>query len=350
MSVALARDWLAELRAAVEANDGVGSAVLLREIAKIAPGLRQQACQIAKGFGAEGEKWAKSFFVEVASPPLVPAQQSTFKLRKWGPAKSGLAAELGAALERKEEAKAEPQAEPVVEEEEPEAEPEVKTPAGWPRPAFSFDEPIEADEPAELSATAPYDNAHEFARRECWKDGTLAVYCWRGEFWEWNGRVYERIANADLRAKLYTFLDGSVKREGLEHRVVKFSPKPKAVTDMLDGLSAGLALPNWFEPPMWLNTGARGGEVLMFQNKALDVRTGAPVPATPNLWIHGGVRYDWDPKAGCPEWRAFLGSIFPGDQDARIARAVDDGGCEFPERSAVNRRDPRWERHNPSDW
>ena len=38
---------------------------------------------------------------------------------------------------------------------------------------------------------------------------------------------------------------------------------------------------------------------------------------TPDLWIHRGIRYEWDAKAKCPQWLAFLESIFPGDPDAQ---------------------------------
>ena len=120
MTVALARDWLAELRAAAEAKDGLGFAGLLREIAKVAPGLRQQACQIARGFGEDGEKWAESFFVEIKSPPLQPAQQSTLgvglkaKLRQAqvAPKPVDPAAALAEAIKRKAEEKSKQEAQP----------------------------------------------------------------------------------------------------------------------------------------------------------------------------------------------------------------------------------------------
>jgi putative DNA primase/helicase len=68
---------------------------------------------------------------------------------------------------------------------------------------------------------------------------------------------------------------------------------------------------------MRLDTGAHAGEVLMFQNTLLNVKSGAQVPASPKLWIHDSVNYAWDPQAKCPGWLAFLASIFPGDQEAQ---------------------------------
>jgi putative DNA primase/helicase len=202
----------------------------------------------------------------------------------------------------------------VFEEAEPEVEPREER---KPRVAFADDEPIEDINPSELSLAAPYDNARTFARRYCWKAGSLAVYAWQEKFWEWNGRIYGAIAGSDLKARIYRFLDRSVRREGLDHQLVRFRPKPSHVRDLLDALSAGLGLPAWCDPPMMLDTGAHAGEVLMFQNTLLNVKTGAPIPASPKLWIHHNLGYDWDPKARCPDWLAFLQSSFPGDQESQ---------------------------------
>jgi putative DNA primase/helicase len=52
-------------------------------------------------------------------------------------------------------------------------------------------------------------------------------------------------------------------------------------------------------------------------NGLVEVATGAQLAPTPKLWVHDDVGYEWRPEAGCPEWLAFLESIFPGDQEAK---------------------------------
>ena len=121
-----------------------------------------------------------------------------------------------------------------------------------PRVAFAGDEPIDDAEPPELSPQASYDNAREFARRCCWKAGSLAVLCWGDKFWEWNGQIYVEVPDKELKARIYEFLDGSVKAEGSDRHRVRFRPKPSHVHDLLDGLRAGLTLPGWCDPPMSL--------------------------------------------------------------------------------------------------
>jgi putative DNA primase/helicase len=56
---------------------------------------------------------------------------------------------------------------------------------------------------------------------------------------------------------------------------------------------------------------------MMFRNGLVDLRTGEQVEASPKVWVHHAVGYDWDPRAQAPEWEKFLESIWPGDQEAK---------------------------------
>src|SRR5262249_27498692 len=170
-----------------------------------------------------------------------------------------------------------PEPQPVVKEalaveervgppEEIEAAPSVSEkndpPRKVPNISFGADDPIHDGDSAVLSPAASYDNAREFARRRCWKAGSLAVYFWRGKFLKWNGRIYETLPEAELKAAVYRFLDESVKIEGNDFQKVRFRPKQSHVHDLLDGLRAGLALPGWCDPPMRLDTGQLAAEIL----------------------------------------------------------------------------------------
>jgi len=206
---------------------------------------------------------------------------------------------------------------------EAEAQPKA-IPPPKPHAAFMDDDPIEAGDRPVLSYAAPYDSARAYARRHCWQEGSLATFAWGDKFWEWDGRIYEEIAPADLRARVYGFLDGSCVRGGPPNfELSRYRPKPTHVSGVVDGLGAGLALPSWAEPPMHLDTGLRAGDVLMFKNGLLDLRTGERVPATPKHWIHRGLNYPWKPDALCPDWDAFLERAFPGDQQSKDA--IEEG-------------------------
>jgi putative DNA primase/helicase len=239
------------------------------------------------------------------------------------------AEKLNAELAERAKAKAQPEPEPEPEPEgepEPEAEPEAEEPkaasakepkAKGPDVEFAHDPPPEFPdtEPALLSVAAPFDNAREYAKRHCWKEGSLAVYAWREKVWEWNERAYVTVSEADFKAGLYGFLDRSVRIS--DNSRARFRPKPKDVTALLESLKAGLALPDWCEPPMRLDTGERVGGVLMFRNGLVEVMSGERVAPTPKLWVHDDVGYEWRPEAECPEWLRFLEGVFPGDQEAK---------------------------------
>ena len=88
---------------------------------------------------------------------------------------------------------------------EPEAEP-------GPEPegdgvSFGDEKPSSDDRPPILSKLAPYDTAKEFTRRYCFKEGVLAVYWYRGEFWEWNGRCYIKMNTDAINRRVWSFLD-----------------------------------------------------------------------------------------------------------------------------------------------
>lgn len=339
------RDWLAELRGAGSQAQFVG---VVGEIVEAVPELEEAVHEVALEFGGEEfAYWIKGLFEAKREARVAPGVETAPQV-KVKPALGGKfrrkLAQLSFAekLERmiaanrkgKEEAKPEEakifsgEPQPSVEREAEEdvekpksAEPKVEAPGI----AFAKDQPIEDDGdpvPVELSQAASYDNAREYARRHCWRDGSLALYSWRGEFWEWDGWVYRVLPEADLKARVYEFLDASRRREGKDHHLVRFRPRPNAVRELIDGLAAGVALPDWCEPPMLISKGSHMGDALMFANALLNSRTGAQIEPTPDLWIHRGIKYEWDPRAKCPQWLAFLESVLPGDVDAQ--RSVEE--------------------------
>jgi putative DNA primase/helicase len=206
-------------------------------------------------------------------------------------------------------AKAEPREEPA---EEPERVGE------WELPPFFKAGEIAGGADVILSPKGPYDNAREFAARQCWREGWLATYFWHEAFWRWDGQVYRQLAESDLRKEIYEFLDRAWKEESRDGNAVRvrFRPLPKNVSDVVDGLKSGLALDVDCYPPAWLDGGKAEG-VLMFRNGLVEIGTGKMVPVTPRLWIKDALGYDWDETATCPRWERFLEEVFPEDRESQ---------------------------------
>jgi putative DNA primase/helicase len=184
---------------------------------------------------------------------------------------------------------------------------------------FANDDEEHPDEVAVLNPAASYDNAREYARRYCWREGFLATYYWHEEFWQWNGRTYEKMSAEDLRPSVYKFLDASLKLDGKagEYQRVRFRPKPEHTNALIDGLKAGLAVPNDWYPPVWLDTKQKASTVWVFANGVLDIETDQFRKPSPRLWVHGAVDFNWNPKAECPVWDKYREEVFPGDQESQ---------------------------------
>jgi hypothetical protein len=287
-----ARDWLGALRAAA---DQAAFASLVVNAAKDRPDLKGEVCALAKERGGEEfETWARSFFSPEAQPPAA----TTLSTPALGMFTEGVvlrrrnllaAAPVPDAAQRAATvaalvAKAEPDFAETLnasiarnQQQQTKPEPEAQEPQ-WRSPllevGFAAEGPDNDVNDAILSVAASYDNARAFARRRCFVEGgMLLLYRWRDKWWEWNGRTYVELPDAELRSKVYGFLDTSNKRDGKEGQLARFKPAQKHVNELIDGLKAGLMLPTWAEPPMRLDTGERLGTVMMFANGLFDLRT-----------------------------------------------------------------------------
>jgi putative DNA primase/helicase len=266
--------------------------------------------------------------------PSATAEVSPFKLRRrlWGlpadplkaiAAKAVKLADVGAALEAERLAAETPPPAPFfcaeprptvdcnedIEPEDVSAEIEDE-----PEVPFSRVRPEDTGQPALLSHTTPLDTAKAYARRFCWREGSLACYHWQDEFWEWNGKHYEAVPEDIMWDRMVKFLAQSKK---LEAGKPNFKPRSQYVTEALGMLKSSVRLLQKYQPPMWLDTGRRAGELLAFRNGLVNVRTGKRLAPTPRLWIHGAADYDWDPDVPCERWKSFLEEGFPGDKESQ---------------------------------
>jgi putative DNA primase/helicase len=77
---------------------------------------------------------------------------------------------------------------------------------------------------------------------------------------------------------------------------------------------------------MWLDTQQPAMDVIVFQNAIVNVLTGEPLALTPNLWVHSGLGFDWEPGP-TPVWDRFLNDLFPGDEESKQCLEEWTGYC-----------------------
>lgn len=112
--------------------------------------------------------------------------------------------------------------------------------ANSPATAVSIDTPVDqtgAEElPLVLDPSDPLGNARRFVADAFTRDDRRILHHHRDEFFAWAHSRYRRVDEADLRARLYGYLEGAqVKdRDGLR----PFKPTTQRVSETLDALRA----------------------------------------------------------------------------------------------------------------
>ena len=160
-------------------------------------------------------------------------------------------------------------------------------------------------EPARLNLSAPYDVAKVFVIRNNGFIGKIegelvrkpTLWFWQREFWAWNGCCYQMVEEDEVRAKVYDFLDRSVELDG---RALK--PKPRNVSEVIDGLKAGANI-KIAEAPTWLGVEglpeAKG--FLVCRNGLVEFETGKLRKHDPRFFGINSVDFDFDPNRKSPE-------------------------------------------------
>jgi hypothetical protein len=81
----------------------------------------------------------------------------------------------------------------------------------------------------------------------------------------------------------------------------RFKPKPQDAEALIKCLKACVGIDANDMPPRWIDGRTISADnLLVFKNCLVDCVTGHTAPLTPQLWVHGGVDFDYDPEARCP--------------------------------------------------
>lgn len=139
---------------------------------------------------------------------------------------------------------------------------------------------------------------------------------WRGEWWLWNGRCYERLSEEECRAQLVAYL-----REKDAYRARATQSFSRNVLINLASLGA---LPDGTDLPFWIRESGveREPSLVILENGMVNIeklvggQTESIQPHSPEFFSPTLLPYEFNPHATCPRWRQFLSEILP-DADAR---------------------------------
>jgi putative DNA primase/helicase len=168
-----------------------------------------------------------------------------------------------------------------------------------------------------LDSADPLNTAREFLRQQYTADAQLTLRFWHDTFYQWTGSAYEEISTADLRARLYQFLD--LAKVAQDAGLAPFRPTRRKVGDVLDALQALANVPSALAAPSWLipDSLPKPDELISCANGLLHLPREVLLPASPSLFTFNSVPIPFRSDTPLPDtWLRFLGSVWPDDSQA----------------------------------
>ena len=132
---------------------------------------------------------------------------------------------------------------------------------------------------------------------------------------------YEVIEEATIRSKLYTFLD-KCKKTGRKGTLEMFNPSPASVSAALDAVKSITHLQNHAnsKPPIWLDLYAANKpnavDLVSLKNGIFHLKDYVMLPHSLGFFTQNSLPFVYDQNAKCPEWLAFMQSIWGDDQQS----------------------------------
>jgi putative DNA primase/helicase len=161
-----------------------------------------------------------------------------------------------------------------------------------------------------IDPAAPLDTARLFLAQE---NSTLRYH--RDTFYEWSGSCYPELAESELRARLYAFLEkcSNANGKGIPQ---PFKPTMVRVANVVDALRAAAHLPAAIEPPAWLDqtSGLAPENLIACRNGILHPPALTLFPQSPAFFTRNALDFDFDPQPPPPlNWLRFLDDLWAND-------------------------------------
>lgn len=141
------------------------------------------------------------------------------------------------------------------------------------------------------------------------------------DFYTYANTHYEIIEEATIRSKLYAFLD-KCKKAGKGGALVPFNPAPASVSAAMDAIKSIVHLPNHAntKPPIWFEeyqtNKPDASKLISLQNGLFHLEDSLLLPHSLGFFTQNSLPFVYDPSAKCPQWFAFLDSIWGDDQQS----------------------------------
>lgn len=141
---------------------------------------------------------------------------------------------------------------------------------------------------------------------------------WKSAFWSWTGSYYRALDESELSAELAEFLHKEVKLVSTTSNGTEILRPATGwhISNTLKMLPGVIRLPADLSPPLFLDAGGPGGQLIAVKNGVLDLSTATLYPASPAFFNLDAIDAGYDPDATCPNWLEFLGQVWPNDPES----------------------------------
>ena len=169
-----------------------------------------------------------------------------------------------------------------------------------------------------LSPGAPLISARSFIQHSHMRYGLRTLQHQNDTFYSWSRTNYADVAQEEMRAQLYGFLNNAKRPVG-KGETAPFNPNKSKVANVLEATAAETQLPCSTSPPAWLDTEQHpaADEVIACTNGLLHLPTREVIPHTPAFFGLNALPFAYDPDPPEPEdWLTFLAQLWPEDPEA----------------------------------
>jgi putative DNA primase/helicase len=208
--------------------------------------------------------------------------------------------------------------------------------------------PVEPKPDIVLNPREPLQSADKFVATDYSSHGIPTLIYYAEDFWLWKGNAYRKIEAGAVRSKLLHFLEQAkvacwCKGDDDEDEkdipgYIPFPVIPLHLNQITDMLKSRIFQPVSNTLPCWI-----GGEFndmpssvtdpsqLVFgKSKILNLEDMSTLTPSP-YWLNiAALDFDYDPNAQCPEWDAFLDSVFEDDEESKQMLMEWMGLCLTP--------------------
>ena len=164
---------------------------------------------------------------------------------------------------------------------------------------------------------------HYIAERAKHSSGKPILRYWRHEWWLWDNGSYRRVAERELAAQVTHSIKRYISKNAVGGKFLS-SVTRNLVGNVLQALASELRIPETVDQPAWIGREPGYTNYLSLKNGLLDLErasTGGQASIrthTPDWFTPVQLPIEFDGKADCPQWEAFLDEVLERDQE-RIA-------------------------------